>query len=417
MKVFFSGGVLSIVDQGISSLSNFLTVVILTRMLVPADVGVYTIIFASIMMLGGVQSSFITGPLRVYYIKPDHVDIKNYLRNQFKLQIYCVISLALLLFILILLFSDIGIKVAIASSVALIFMQVHEFIRVVYLSKLDFKSLLFIDLLCHVTRILMLLAIYSAGLMNIVSTFYIIALSGLLTSVYFVNHQSILCKSNSLKDVVYENWKYGRWLFAETIAFSASTHFYIYVIALVMTVEVVAGFSAVQNLLNVLNVLIMGGSGYLMSVCRRNLIHKGYESWKNLLMLSGKIMFVLTVIIVVILSVFGEWLLGVLYGEYYEGFYSLIPILGGAYCLMALNTCLSVAFRTAELPQIGFFARIISAVFTITFSVLLLELWGLNGAAIGLIVTQICWLIVYVYNIYKGKLSEESVTSLVKMAA
>lgn len=416
MKGLFSGGILSIVDQGISSLSNFLTVVILARALVPADVGVYTIIFASIMILGGVQSSFITGPLRIYYIKLDHVEIKNYLRNQFKLQFYCVIALAFLLFILTLLFSSIQINVALASSVALIFILMHEFVRVVYLSKLDFRSLLFVDVLCHLVRVLMLVAIYNTSWMNIVNTFYIIALGGVLSSVYFVTHQTVLRKSNNLKETINQNWRYGRWLFAESIAFSASTHFYIYVIAFVMTVEVVAGFNAVQNLLNVLNVLLMGGSGYLITVCRRSLIYEGYASWRHLLLFSGKLMLALTVIIVAALTIIGEWLLDFLYGEYYKEFSSLIPVLGGVYCLMALNIVLSVAFRTAELPQIGFIARIVSALFTIIFSVLLLEWWGLVGAAIGLIATQICWLVVYTYNIYKGVLSEERVMSLVKVS-
>ena len=415
MKGLLSGGVLSIVDQGISSLSNFLTVVIVARVLAPADVGVYAIIFASVMILGGIQNSFITGPLRVFHIRPNREDSKYYLRNQFKLQMYCAGILATIFFSASLSFFDVGVKTAIASSIALIFMQMHEFVRIVYLSKLDFKSLLFADSLCHIVRILLLFVMWYMGSLTIANTFIVLALGGVFTSIYFVRHQEIFCLSFNLKDTIKENWRYGRWLFAETVAFSASTHFYIYMIALVLSAEMVAGFNVVQNLLNALNVLIMGGGGYLMSISRMNLVHKGYKPWKKILVLSGIIMLLLTVVIVIVLSINGEWLLGILYGEFYKEYYTLIPILGAAHCLVALNMVLSSAFRTVELPQIGFVAKVISAVFTIIFAASLLERWGLSGAAIGLIATQACWLVVYSYNIYKGKLSEECVTKVVKV--
>ena len=56
---------LSIVDQVICSASSFVTLVILSHALFPADLGTYLLIFNAVLMLTGLQQGMVTGPYRV----------------------------------------------------------------------------------------------------------------------------------------------------------------------------------------------------------------------------------------------------------------------------------------------------------------------------------------------------------------
>src|SRR5262245_14286948 len=55
----------AIADQGVVSLGNFLTTIILARSLTPSDYGLWSVLFGLILMLNGLPASLITYPLSV----------------------------------------------------------------------------------------------------------------------------------------------------------------------------------------------------------------------------------------------------------------------------------------------------------------------------------------------------------------
>ena len=70
----------------------------------------------------------------------------------------------------------------------------------------------------------------------------------------------------------------------------------------------------------------------------------------------------------------------------------------GQLYLSSVNAIFSIAFRTANLPQIGLLAKSVSAVVTLFVSIPLIAKLGIYGAATGIVVTQISWFCVYLYE-------------------
>jgi O-antigen/teichoic acid export membrane protein len=67
----------ALTDQGVVSLGTFLTSVLLARTLVPAEYGVFTLIFGAVIFLNGIQGSLIGFPLSVKAAKAEQRGVQE----------------------------------------------------------------------------------------------------------------------------------------------------------------------------------------------------------------------------------------------------------------------------------------------------------------------------------------------------
>ena len=403
------GSALSVLDQGVCSLSNFLTGVIVARALLPEAFGVYSLYFAGIMVLSGFQTALITGPTRVLGVRPTGVDAGNYFKTQVRLQLILSTTLvggaAVGLFTL-----HPGDPLATgAFLLCLVLFQFQELTRVIYLTRMTLVSLLRLDITTHVLRIGLLLAAMRLGVLSPGVALLIIAAA--YGAGVAIAGRNVLphTTSASLGKMARANWRYGRWLLLEMVAYTGSTRVYLYLTALWVDTIAVGGLSAVLVLMNAVNVLVLGIINYAGPVARRRLLEGGYDVWRRWLVRIGVFLAAGVGTFGLLAFVFAEPLLTLIYGPTYAAFAHLIPIVALQVLLSACNTVLSVAFRTAELPQVGFAAKGVSAVATLLIAYPLLKAWGVTGAAVGLVVTQALWTTIYATYAARGALSRTQV--------
>jgi O-antigen/teichoic acid export membrane protein len=264
--------------------------------------------------------------------------------------------------------------------------------------------LLRLDIVTHGLRIGLLLAAMSLGWLSTGAVLLIIAVScaGGLAVAGWTSFPRVAAAS--LRQTGASNWRYGRWLFLEAIAYSASTQIYLYLTALWVDVAAVGALSAVLALMNAVNVILSGMMNYAVPVARQRLLAGGYEPWRRWLLRVGVFLCAGVGAFGLAAAVAAEPLLALVYGPAYAAFAYLVPIVALQFCLSALNTVLSAAFRTAELPQVGFAAKVVSMVATLLLAYPLLQHWGVAGAAVGLLVTQLLWTATYVAYVARGAL-------------
>lgn len=410
MQKVTKDSLLSLLDQSIVSLSNFSTGIIIGKTLTPDGFGIYSLFFAGIMVFSGIQSSLITGPLRVLGVRPKGIDGSGY----FKAQLYLQLLMGSLLFIgsiiFLSIFSSASDSLVVSFGICLFFFQLQELTRVINITKFALKTLLLIDVLNHGLRLGILLLLVAFGLLTTTSTFLVIAAASTTGALIFIN--GIFSQSVKLQPIIKtmaSNWNYGRWLLLESVTYSASTQIYLYFTAIWVDIQSTAALSAVQNILNIVNVLLVGGISIAVPVARQRLIEIGYLAWCQWLWKVGLVLTGGTAMLCLIVSVFAEPLLTHLYTPFFGNFWYLVPIMSISYCFRAVNTVLVTSFRTANLPQVGFAAHFISSIVTIMIASPLLSFWGVGGAAIGLAITQILWTVVYLFYVKRGYLLEENV--------
>jgi O-antigen/teichoic acid export membrane protein len=197
----------------------------------------------------------------------------------------------------------------------------------------------------------------------------------------------------------------------ETIAFSTSTQIYFYVAALLVSTTAVGGLSAALVLMNALNILLIGVMNYAVPEARRRLIENDYDSWRSWLWRIGLLLVGAALTFGVALSLLAKPLLTLIYSPAYAAFAYLIPILAVQSVLSACNTVLLAAFRTAGMPQVGFAAQTGSALVSLLLVYPLVHAFGVTGAAVGLVLTQAVWTIVYAIYIARGTLKTALATS------
>ena len=163
--------------------------------------------------------------------------------------------------------------------------------------------------------------------------------------------------------------------------------------------------------MNAVNVLLLGVMNYAVPEARRRLIENGYDSWRTWLWRIGLLLAGSAAAFGILISIFAEMLLTLIYSPAYGEFANLMPIVAFQLFFTACNTVLSAAFRTAELPQVGFAAKATSAVVTVLIAYPLLKGWGVTGAAVGLVITQALWTAVYASCAARGALRNIRTTS------
>jgi len=216
-------------------------------------------------------------------------------------------------------------------------------------------------------------------------------------------------RAEPLHFVLAENWNYGKWLLLETVSFSISSQIYLYLVAYWIDRQSAGAFNAVQNMLNTVNVLLIGIMSYTLPLARMRLIEGYYAIWRRLLLKVGTLLSSVTFATVAIISIFSKYLLTLLYKPFYSDYSYLTYILALYYILMAVNTVFSTAFQTTNNPKIGFVAKFCSSIITLVLSYPLIMNLGITGAAIGLVLTQGIWFLVYMIYVLRGLLSQEYV--------
>jgi O-antigen/teichoic acid export membrane protein len=190
----------------------------------------------------------------------------------------------------------------------------------------------------------------------------------------------------------------------ESIAYSASTQVYLYLTALWVDTAAVGALSAVLVLMNAVNVILSGVMNHAVPVARQRLLVGGYDPWRRWLLRVGLVLTAGVGSFGLVASLLAEPMLAFVYGPAYAASAYLVPIVALQLCVSAFNTVLSAAFRTAEMPHVGFAAKVASTVATLLLAYPLLQHWGAAGAAVGLVVTQLLWTATYVAYVGRGVL-------------
>ncbi len=359
-------------------------------------------------MLSGISASLVTSPTKVLGVS---IENKNsiYFTNQLRFQNLLSIVLAIFFSLGVYLFTKIELLTIIFSGLTVYFLQCYELMRAFHLTRFEYKKLLLVDSFVHFARIILLYILYSFGYLSASTSFLVLLVTYSFSWLSMKDYLTADTNKESFREVILANWKYGKWLLLETTAFLASSRIYLYLIGLLLSLELAGVLAAVQNLLNSANVIVMGVMAFAIPVARKKYLQSGHLSWMQWLLFIGTVLVFVVGVLLIIVSIYSNEIMNIVYSEFYAKYSYLIPILGIAYIISTVNTVLSAAFRTVEQPQKGAYAKFVSAIITLLISYPLLLNWGLIGAVTGLILTQVIWLMVYTYFLAKGSLRQSNI--------
>lgn len=399
---FVRGATLSVVDRAIMSLASFLVGIFAAKALSPADYGYFVLLWTTVLVVHGWQNALILGPMRICAVLENPEQELASIRQQALVQLVFAFGTAIVAAVILFVYSG-SVGLAIAYGTCLVLFQIQEFARTTFLMTGSMRKLMWIDTLSQIIRVGLLVCGYLYQLITVVWIFVINAISSAAGTVAVAK---IVCEPGpySMIRTIRANWDFGRWLLLESVVFTLSIQVYMYMVAYWLGPEEAAGVGAVQNLVNVFNVLQIGLISYSTPYARRLIVSNDILRWKRLLVGVAGVMFFLITVGAIILSVYSQELLSVLYNAHYKKYAPLVPLLAAAYCLNGLNAVLNMAFRTLEQPQVGLVAKVVSAIASLLLGYPLLSRYGVIGCGIGLLLVQVIWLGVYLNSLSKMQL-------------
>ncbi|MBS0182874.1 MAG: hypothetical protein JSS39_10770 [Nitrospira sp.] len=396
------GSFFSIISQAVVSGSNFVGGIIVAKATGISDFGIYSLIAMTVLALQGIQQALIIGPMM--FLSEVGEDNQDRFSRYFSLQVIFSAPLAISAAVAIEIFLHQWSVSQVLGIVGVIFfLQVQEFLRMRFYIDLKAGKVLALDITNHGLRLTLLLFLWWFEFLSVSFAFLVMAFAGGVTCLRVVRNVT-LQPFQICADVARRSFRYGRWLLLESLAYYLSIPLYLYLSSVLLSYEATGGLSAVISLLNLPNVLVLGVMNLAVPMAQRKLLNEGYEAWRFQLISTGTMVIVTSICVCGAISSAGSSLLGIVYGSEFEKYGDLLPIVGVCYCFLAVNTVLAAAFRTAHAPQVGAVTKLWSSVITLSVAYPLIILWGVEGAAAGLVVTSVTWVAIYIFYIFRGTL-------------
>jgi len=387
---------LSLLDQGLTSGSSFLLNVLLARWLTKGEYGVFALLFAGFLFLSGFHNVIFVEPMTVIGPSCYSQRLTDYFGAQLRAHVVLVgaLSAVSLLAAGVLALRNPGSPLAaviLAAGVSV------PFLLLLWLARR----------MCYVVQNPLIAtqasACYSVlliggafglrhlGWLNPTTAFLWMACISLLVSVFILGRLGVSFalfpaeNSISLRQLLNENWGYGRWLTLTTALSWISVQAQTFLAAGFLGLAG-AGVLRAMQLPSLGMTQVIGATALLILPSMSQDLGRG-----NVARLRKK-----AVLSTVFLTAFGSlvvaglFLLAVpleklLFGGKYTSFAWLIPVLGLAPVFAGFSSSLSLALRALRKSHYELVAYLLSAATALALAFLLMPRWGLPGAAASIV--------------------------------
>lgn len=398
--------VLILLDQAIVSGGNFVLALILIRLLGLEIYGLFAMLWLGVLFGLSIHQSFITKPLMTLAATKKDNQLVNYFNTLWKIQLWG----SLILFVGLFFFSNlIGLAdvswlqyVPITAGIAICYL-LQDFIKKTYFIKQEIVQPLLIDSLTYSLLFLDLWLLEYFGMSNLWNTLVLLLGSYAISSLLFCKHlfqkdSNII--SPSWQAIIKEHYHFSYWLMGTSILQWFSGNFFLVAAASTLGTIAVGAVRMSQNLVGLCHILFLAMENIVPAEAALHFSKKGMPSLLIYLKqisikIGGLLLFILGT-----MALTTPYLIQFLYGAAYAAYGFVVWGYCLLYCLVFLGYPARYYFRTIQSTKPIFLAYCLSATFSMLAAFPLLQVWGLMGLILGLIVSQLLTLFIYIIFLY-----------------
>jgi O-antigen/teichoic acid export membrane protein len=393
-KRWMTKGFWAVLDQGLFAASNFVLNVLLARWLSPSDYGAFSIAFAVFLLIASLHTATLCEPMLVF----GSGKYRNRLSEYLGILVYGNMGFAAL-GSLALLLASLGIALwgSIALSVVLLALALAgPFVLLLWLMRR--ACYVRLDPRLAATggawyMILMLAGayvLYRFEWLSAASALGVMGISSLVVSLWLAARLRMerprLRDNELLRESLESHWKWGRWSTANQALAWLPSNIYFLLLPIWGGLEVAAAFKALTNLL----MPMLQANAALTSLLLPILVRARENSTFGAHVRLALIPFVLAPSLYwILLGAFHRPLVSWLYGGQYTEHANLLWLLGLVPIAAAVRGVMAQTWKALERPDWLFVASAVSGVVAVTLGVGCVYLWGIVGAGIGFLISQV----------------------------
>lgn len=213
---------------------------------------------------------------------------------------------------------------------------------------------------------------------------------------YFSQKQKVHLAT--LKKIIQDHWRFGKWLFATVGVQYATNNYLILVAAAILGPAIAGGIQAAQYIMGVLSTLLSALENVVPAHTAKLFHEDGLKAMTRYLTKVGAGLLIISVVFVSLAVLVSPWLVPYLFeGEDYSLVVSLINGFAVFYVINSLTLCLVYALRAIEYTRPIFIAYAMTALLNLALAKPLINAYGGMGVIYGMIGFQI--LIVATYSL------------------
>ena len=376
-------GIWAIADQGVVSLGNFLTTIILARAVSPEAYGVWSVIFGLIIFLNVLQSSLIVYPLSVRLASDDEAETGQLIFAALALTALLALPQALILFGASFMIG--GPVLALWASVGLLFWQLQETTRRALMARLAFRTALFTDAISYLGQAGVLWLVAAKGKLTPETGFAVIALTcGVAALVQWIllRVRADVRRTISLRDRARAFWATGHWLLGSNLVTNFSIQVVPWALFLFRGPAEAAGFQAISNLLGVSHPIMLSLGNIIVPAAARARATGGFLAAQRVAVRHSVQGGILLLPYAVMLLMFPGQLLGLFYGSSspYVSLGNALRLLTVFYVLYYLSLALKSLLNALEENRTQFVVDVCGGLLLVGLVVPLVLWSGVSGA-------------------------------------
>jgi O-antigen/teichoic acid export membrane protein len=268
-------------DQALVSVGNFLTLVLLARKLPPTDYGIFALTYGMILFLNSIHSSLITYPLSVHGASSNGDELRKMAGRALLLTVFLGAAVSPILF---------GVVWALnRTSVipwalfALLFWQMQETARRVFMAQQRFREVFWGDGLCYLGQAAAIWILCEAEIIDLKHAFGAIAFTSLLAGGLQLNQlRPHLGTPLLLRKLMSDFWVLSRWVLMINLLNLLTIQALPWMLMFSHGAEDVAAFQALGNILAVANPVIFCMGNLMLPVSAKvNAAHGARTAWQR----------------------------------------------------------------------------------------------------------------------------------------
>ena len=385
----------AIADQGVVSLANFLTGVILARTLSPDQFGLYTLGLTVILLVLELQTTVTTTPYMVLspHLAPEAkaTYLGSTSAHQAGLGAIVAIGLVITGGLLEILGSSALGRVMLVLGLVSSFILFRDFVRRIDFAHLKPDSALLLDTVVTVLQLGGLLVLSRTGGLTVARSFLVIGVAAGIPAVVWVTakRDGIRFSMSSMALDLKRNWQFGRWLLMSGSLWSLTLYLYPWLLAVMHGTSATAVWAVGVGVVAVGNPLLLGYQNHLGPRIMESYARKDADALRQTVARGSRIYAAIMSPLVFGLAVFGGTLAPLIYGDSYSGNGWLIGLLAVNLLVSAMAYPYSRGLFAIERADVDFKINLVALASLILVGVWLVQLLGPVGAAWGMLLANV----------------------------
>lgn len=383
-------GSLALFDQAIVSGTSFLTTVLVGRMCGASGLGVFSLGLTVVVLLIGVQRSLISTPYTIYGNRIDGRSRLVYAGSALLHYVFLsALSAACLVLSAVIVSAGFG-PAGLAPVLWVLagitpFLLLREFSRQLSFAHLNVATAVRLDGLVAVLQMAGLVVLSTTGGLTAATAFAVMGLACAVGSLvwFFGARKNFVLERRQVFQQLKQNLLFGRWVCAEQITGLMTFQSIPWMLALMLGTKATGEFAACMAVIQLSSPFRVAVGNILGPKAARAFNKAGGEGVRLVVWKNALVLFVAMTLFCGVVALFGNELVGLIYGSSFGGQQRAIAVLALGVLAGSVGMAACHGLWAVDRPAANVKASLVGLVVAMLVAIPLVQSWGVLGAACG----------------------------------